>query len=288
MSGSHRTSWLGLLLAAACGVAALADEIRHNDVLYLDEVGMRPIPLKARHATQITFSRGQSAVLGSLRLGQAVRLIGYSEKRYYVEKPIALGTVRGWVDAEALEPLTLEQRAVLDQQCERARTIKPAIARHEVLIGMTQPEVLAAVGQPQEKSSSRTAQGDEETWSYVTYRYEPYTQSSFVNGFYVTQTLNRKVVTGGREVVFRNGVVTTIRAKEGGTQAQEMPPPVVVPVPVIIPQPMVPHKPGGKAPSLPGKGSVTPPRSTPKPPGSIKFQGPKQPSSDGKTSSPTP
>jgi len=104
----------------------------------------------------------------------------------------------------------------------------------------------------------------------------------------VTQTLNRKVVTGGREVVFRNGVVTTIRAKEGGTQAQEMPPPVVVPVPVIIPQPMVPHKPGGKAPSLPGKGSVTPPRSTPKPPGSIKFQGPKQPSSDGKTSSPTP
>ncbi len=281
--------WLGLWLAAACGVAALADEIRHNDVLYLDEVGMRPIPLKARFGTQITFSRGASAVLGSLRAGQTVQLIGYAEKRYYVQKPIALGTVRGWVDAEALEPLTLEQRAVLDQQCERARTIKPAIARHEVLIGMTQPEVLAAVGQPQEKSSSRTAQGDEENWSYVTYRYEPYTQSSFVNGFYVTQTLNRKVVTGGREVVFRNGVVSTIRAREGGVQAQEMPPPVVVPVPVIIPQPIVPHKPGGKAPSPPGKGTIGVPKGgTPRTPGIITFQGKKQPATDGKATTTTP
>ncbi|MFA6564311.1 MAG: hypothetical protein WCV00_20580 [Verrucomicrobiia bacterium] len=281
--------WLGLWLAAAFCAAALADEIRHNDVLYLDEVGMRPIPLKARFGTQITFSRGASAVLGSLRLGQMVRLIGYAEKRYYVEKPIALGTVRGWVDADALEPLTLEQRAVLDQQCERARTIKPAIARHEVLIGMTQPEVIAAVGQPQEKSGSRTAQGDEETWGFVTYRYEPYTQSTMVNGYYVTQTLNRKVVAGGREIVFRNGVVTTIRAKEGGTQAQEMPLPIAVPVPVIIPQPIIPHKPGGKAPSPPAKGAVgTPKGGTPKTPGIITFQGKKQPATHGETPTTTP
>ncbi|MFA5191184.1 MAG: hypothetical protein WC740_10675 [Verrucomicrobiia bacterium] len=288
MSGSHRTWWLGLLLAAAYGVAALADEIRHHDVLYLDEVGMRPIPLRARVGTQIAFSRGASAVLGSLRAGQVVMLIGYAEKRYYVEKPIALGTVRGWVDAEAMEPLTLEQRAVLDQQCERAKVIKPAIARHEVLIGMTQPEVLAAVGQPQEKSGSRTAQGDEETWGYVTYRYEPYTQTALVNGYYVTQTLNRKVVTGGREVVFRNGVVTTIRAKEGGAQAQEIPTPMVVPVPIIVPQPM-PPRPVGKAPSPPAKGGGGAPKGgAPKTPGPITFHGKPQPSTDGKTPATTP
>ncbi|MBI5687906.1 MAG: hypothetical protein HZC54_22775 [Verrucomicrobia bacterium] len=279
---------MGLLLAAACGVAALADEIRHNDVLYLDEAGMKPIPLKARVGTQITFSRGASAALGSLRAGQTVQLIGYAERRYYVEKQIALGKVRGWVDAEALEPLTLEQRAVLDQQCERAKTIKPAIARHEVLIGMTQPEVLAAVGQPQEKSGSRTAQGDEETWGYVTYRYEPYTQSSLVNGYYVTQTLNRKVVSGGREVVFRNGVVTAIRAKEGGAQAQEMPPPVVVPVPVIIPQPVIPHRHGGRVSPPPAKKPGTPPKGAPTPPGTIRFQDAKKPAADGKTAAPTP
>jgi hypothetical protein len=273
---------MGLLLATACGATALGDEIRHNDVLYLDEAGMKPIPLRARYATQITFSRGPSAALGSLRAGQVVQLIGYAEKRYYVEKPIALGTVRGWVDVDALEPLTLEQRAVLDQQRERAKTIKPAIARHEVLIGMTQPEVLAAVGLPQEKSSSRTAQGDEETWGYVTYRYEPYTQSSLVNGFYVTQTLNRKVVSGGREIVFRNGVVTTIRAKETGGPSPDMPPPIVVPVPVIVPQPIPPPKGGGKAPSPSPKGDRLPaPKETP-PPGGITPQGAKQPAADNK------
>ena len=285
MNGSRRTSWLGLLLAAACGAAALADEIRHNDVLYLDEVGMKPIPLRARYATQITFGRSPSAALSSLRAGHVVHLIGYAEKRYYVERPIALGTVRGWVDADALEPLTLEQRAVLDQQRERARTIKPAIARHEVLIGMTQPEVLAAAGPPQEKSSSRTAQGDEDTWTYVAYRVEPYTQTSFVNGFYVTQTLTRRVAAGGKEIVFRNGVVTTLRAKEGGTQAQEMPPPVVVPVPVIIPQPVVPPKPKGRTPSPAPKGSIPAPKEITSP-GVIKTQNTQQPAADGKKPSP--
>lgn len=267
---------MGLLLAAAYGVAALADEIRHQDVLYLDEAGMRPIPLRARVGTQISFSRGASAVLGSLRAGQVVMLIGYAEKRYYIEKPIALGTVRGWVDADAMEPLTLEQRAVLDQQRERSRIMKAAIARHEVLIGMTPPEVLGAVGQPQEKSGSRTAQGDEETWGYVTYRYEPYTQTSFVNGIYVTQTLNRKVVTGGREIIFRNGVVNAIRAREGGTQAQDAPPAVVVPMPIVVPQPL-PQRPDGKAPSPPPKGG------TPKPPGTITIQGKSQPATSSKT-----
>ena len=266
----------------ACGAASLADEIRHNDVLYLDEVGIKPIPLRASHAVQITFSRGPSAALGSLRPGQVVHLIGYAEKRYYVEKPLSLGTVRGWVDADALEPLTLEQRAVLDQQRERAKIIKPAIARHEVLVGMTQAEVVAAVGQPHEKSSSRTAQGDEETWNYVTYRNEPYTQTSYVNGFYVTQTLTRKVVAGGKEVVFRNGVVTGIRAKEGGAQSQEMPPPVVVPVPVIVPQPVVSPKPGGKHPSPPAPSPK--PKSTP--PGASTPQEAKQPGADGKPPAP--
>jgi hypothetical protein len=284
MSGWQKSLWLGLALAAASGVWALADEIRHNDVFYLDEAGMKPIPLKARVGTAITFSRGSPAALGTLRAGQTVQLIGYAERRYYVEKPIALGTVRGWVDAEALEPLTLEQRAVLDQQRERAKLIKPAIARHEVLIGMTQAEVLAAVGPPQEKSASRTAQGDEETWGYVTYRYEPYTQSSVVNGYAVTQTLNRKVVTGGREVVFRNGAVTTLRAKEGGAQAQEPPPAIVVPVPVVTPRTVIIHRPGGKGPTPPTKSPDKPPKGTPTP--SIKPLDKKAPAPEAKQPSP--
>lgn len=265
----------------------MADEIRHNDVLYLDEAGMAPIPLKARLGTQITFSRGASATLGSLRAGQTVQLIGYAERRYYVEKKMALGTARGWVDAEALEPLTLEQRAVLDQQRERAKVIKPAIARHEVLIGMTQPEVIAALGLPQEKSASRTAQGDEETWGYVTYRYEPYTQSSVVNGFAVTQTLNRKVVSGGREVLFRNGIVTTIRAKEAGAQAPDAPPVVVVPVPVV-PRTIIIQKPGGKGPTPPVKTPITPPKDKPASPPTIKPLDAKKPAAEGKAPSPTP
>ncbi len=255
MSGSRGTWWLSLWLAAVCGAGALADEFRLNDVFYLDEAGLKLIPLKILRPTQITFSRDSSPVLISLRAGQVVYLVGYGEKRYYVETRLTLGTARGWVDAGALEPLSLEQRAVLDQQRERTKIVKAAIARHEVLIGMTQPEVIAALGPPTEKSGTTTAQGAEETWTYVAYRSEPYTQTSFVNGLYVTQTLTRKVPAGGREIVFRNGAVTVVRAKEGNaSQPQPEPAPTIivpVPVPVVVPPHPTPPKPPPKNPPMP-------------------------------------
>jgi hypothetical protein len=253
MSGSRGTRWLGWWLATMMGAGALADEFRLNDVFYLDEAGMRAIPLKVLGPAPMTFSRDPSPVLHTLRAGQMVYLIGYCERRYYVEMRLMLGTARGWVDVAALEPLSLEQRAVLDQQRERAKLIKAAIARHEVLLGMTQPEVLAALGPPAEKSGSTTAQGSEETWNYVAYRSEPYTQTAFVNGYYVTQTLTRKVVSGGKEIVFRNGVVTAIRAKEGNASQPDTAPPMVVPVPVpiIVPTPTPPKPPTPPTPPPP-------------------------------------
>ena len=150
---------------------------------------------------------------------------------------------------------------MLDQQRERLKVVKAAIARHEVLIGMTQPEVLAALGPPVEKSGTTTAQGAEEMWTYVAYRNEPYTQTSFINGFYVTQTLTRKVPAGGKEIVFRNGVVTTVRAKEGNASQPEPTPSVIVPVyvPVPVPTPTPPKPP-------------TPPPHPPKTPPTLKTQ----------------
>jgi hypothetical protein len=173
--------------------------------------------------------------------------------------------MRGWVDADALEPLSLEQRAELDQRSQRRQTNRAAIARHEVLIGMTPAEVIAALGQPTERSRTATADGEEETWSFTAYRSESYTQTSYVGGFAVTETLYRKVAVGTKQVVFRNGQVVAIRESQNAQQPE--PAQVVVPVPVPVPvppQPPRPHHGNGPGKSKSGK-SATPDKPTPKP-----------------------
>jgi len=227
-------------------------------VFYLDEAGLKPIPLKTLRTVPLTFSRDQSTILAPLVTGQNVWLIGYAEKRYYVSSVITTGVVRGWVDANALQPLTLEQRAELDNKREVFHAQRAAIARHEVLIGMTPAQVTAALGNPTERNRTTTAQGDEEVWSYITFRSEPYTQTHFVGNQYVTETRYRKVPTGGKHISFRNGIVVGIR--EGKDSSQPEPPPTVVTtVPVII-VPLGPYRPNTypKKPSTkPGKPPVT-------------------------------
>ena len=233
---------------------AIAGEIRHPDVLYLDEAGIRPLALRTRRPVSLTFSRDQSTILAALRPGQPLWLAGYADRRYFVEARMVTGLMRGWVDADALEPLSLEQRAELDQRREQMRTNRAAIARHEVLMGMTPAEVTAAWGQPTEKSRTTTAESEEEIWRFISYRSEPYTQTSFVNGYYVTETLYRKVPTGARQVVFRNGQVVAIR--EGET-VQPQPQTQTV-IPVFAPRsphpPHPPHRP------KPGEPPVIPPQ----------------------------
>jgi len=251
-------------LAAVGASTAFAGEIRQADVLYLDEAGLKPLALKTRRPVSLTFSRDQSTILAPLRPGQSVWLMGYADKRYFVEARMVTGPMRGWVDADALEPLSLEQRAELDQRRERMQTHRAAIARHEVLIGMTPAEVIAAWGQPTEKSRTATAQGEEETWQFTTYRSEPYTQTSFVGGFYVTETLYRKVAVGARQVAFRNGLVVAVRENQSVPQQEAAPVEVVIPVPVPVPVPIQPPKtpPGGGAgKSKSGKSGKAPPKS---------------------------
>ncbi|MBI5395584.1 MAG: hypothetical protein HZA91_09845 [Verrucomicrobia bacterium] len=233
MNRSRASRWLGVLLLVAGVTGASGVENRFSDVFYLDEAGLKPIPLKTLRAVALTFSRDQSTILAPLAAGRGVWLIGYAERRYYVSSVITTGAVRGWVDADALQPLTLEQRAELDNKREVFQAQKAAIARHEVLLGMMQAQVTAALGNPTERTRSTTAQGDEEVWSYITYRSEPYTQTYVVAGQYVTETRYRKVPTGGKHISFRNGLVVGIR--EGKDPAQPEPPPTVVTtVPVII------------------------------------------------------
>lgn len=218
----------GMLMAV--GVVGAA-EIRYADVLYLDDWKMPALTLKVLRRVPITFSRDQSSVIAYLPKGQSVGVLGFGETRYYADAQIVTGPARGWVDADALESPPEQLLKDLREKRERALAHRELIERHEVALGMTREEVHASLGRPDRKSRVRSAQGEEEQWVYIAYRYLPfYTQFYDSKGELRPLMSYRRVPSGRKVVVFRGGDVVAVT-----DEVEEKPPPEMLVVPPALP-----------------------------------------------------
>jgi hypothetical protein len=228
-----------LLMAVVLIVAGLGwtesrgAEIRYSDVIYLDEVNLPPLQLKALARVPLMFSRDNSSIIGHIAPGQTVTVLGVGASQYYVNVRIATGQARGWLRLDALEPPAPEVLADLKRRRERAVKHKELIARHEVIIGMTRDEVRASLGKPDKIARTVTADGEAEQWSYVTYRYLPqYNYFYDARGQLQQNVVYQRVPTGHKIVVFRNNEVAVI---EDHTQERTPPPITTVVPPLIVP-----------------------------------------------------
>lgn len=223
-------SWLIVVLAGACAFSACGAEIRFNDVLYLDEGQQPAMELKVLRRTPLAFTRDPSSVIAYLAAGQRVQLLGMGDKYHYVLAQIVTGPARGWIEADAIESPPEQMRADLQKRREKMLAHRALIERHEVGLGMTRDEVLASLGKPDRKAYSRTAQGDEDQWYYVTYKYFP--QLSYFRderGELRQSITYRRVPAGQRMIAFRNGEVVEV-----ASDVEERRPP---PDSLIIPNP---------------------------------------------------
>lgn len=200
------------VLLVACRISgAAAAEIRHDDVLYLDDWKQPPLQLKVLRRAAITFSRDPRSVVAHLAQGQTVHVVGLGERLHYVSARIATGPARGWVEAGALEAPPEELLARLRQRRERMLAHRELIARREVALGMSRDEVRASLGRPDRKSRLRSADGEEEQWLYVTYRYLPhYRQYHDQKGQLRQLVTYRRVPAGHKVITFRDGELVAI------------------------------------------------------------------------------
>lgn len=209
-----------------------AAEIRFKDVIYLDEIHAKPLPLKVKHRVALTVSRDQSTILAMLPPGHTVWLLGFGPTRHYVETDIATGNAKGWVDIEAVEDVPEEIRGDVEERVRVARRYKELIEKHEVDIGMTRSQVQAALGKPDERT--RTQEGDsvEEQWIYRTFKTIPQRDVYYVDGKLFERTYYKKVLAGGgKTVTIRNGEVVAI--KEEDKLPEPSSPVIVAPPPLI-------------------------------------------------------
>jgi len=217
------------LLYLLSGAGALpATEIRYDDVLYLDEWKQPVLYLRALYRTPIAFSRDPRSVLAYLAPGEAVEVVGLGESQHYVAARIATGTVRGWVDAQALEtpPAGLVDR--LRARREKAQAHRESIERHEVAAAMTRAEVRASLGKPDHTTRLRTREGEQERWFYTVYKYLPhYVQSHDGNGQLQQVVSYRREPAGHKVITFQNDEVVEIADEQG--ESAHPPSTVVVP-----------------------------------------------------------
>jgi len=231
MMKQSRCILLTVLVAVLMAGNATGADIRYADVVYMDDIKVAPLQLKVLTRTPLTFSRDSSSLLGHVPAGQVVTVLGMGSGQYYISTRIATGPARGWIRSDACEAPSEKVMADINQRREQTVKHKELIERHEVAIDMSTDEVRASLGKPDKVTRTVIAEGKEEIWSYVTYRYLPhYNTFRDPYGQWQQTVIYQRQPIGHKTIVCRNGLVFLIEDHE----EKRPPPPVTTVVPPVI------------------------------------------------------
>ena len=167
-----------------------------------------PLQLKALRRAPIMQLRDDGrSVVGYLTRGENVTVLELGDAKHFVVAGTALGQVRGWVEAKALEAPPAGPLETVRKQREQAAAHRGLIARHEVAPGMTREEVQASLGKPDRRSRGE----EKEQWFYVTYRYLPtYAYEPDAKGQSRRAVTYRRLPAGQKVVTFKGNEVETV------------------------------------------------------------------------------
>ncbi len=214
---------LVLVVAFAVALSCKAGPlIREDGAVYLEDVLKNPVRLNVVKTPMIYYDSGLVRYLGTLRAGQAVELLAVLGPVYRVRGQAQQGQVAGWVPASALSPLKPEFLDGLKKTATRQAAVAALVAKNEIAINMTGPEVLQSLGKPQKKISRLDSKGRTDAWDYI--RYEKIAQQvpsydSF--GRLVYNYVYVKVPSGHLTVSFDNGLVSAIEQSEGDSSLKD-------------------------------------------------------------------
>lgn len=220
------------LIAGASSILASGPVIREVGAVYLEDFTKKNPQVAVLAEGPIFFDITMKRFLGNLKAGQLVELQAISDGGYRVKGKAYQGQVVGWIDPKYLQTLAPEFVEELNKANDRLAMVRALIAKNEVALGMTQPEVLESLGKPQKKTSRLDAKGKQEVWEYVRYDNVPQTQTvldAFGRPFNTTVYL--KVPVGQLAVVFNDDLVSSLEQTEGtlaGGGAKIVPAPIEI------------------------------------------------------------
>jgi hypothetical protein len=209
---------LVFLIASVVGSSS-GPIIRETGAIYLEEAAPDlDVKLRVLEPVAIFSDLRGTTHLGVLSQGQQVELQAVSPTLYRVRGRARQGQVVGWVQPRFLEPLAPDFTENLRKMEQRRKEVLTLIAEKEIATGFTMAEVQQSLGKPQKRSSRVNESSSTDIWEYITYRYVPQqVQALDQFGRLVWQTMNVKVPSGRRSVVFTEGVVTEISEDEETT-----------------------------------------------------------------------
>ncbi len=206
---------------------------REPGAIYVEDLFERPLKLKVKKSAPIYYQLSAQRLAGTLLDNQAVQLVALSDKNAFrVRGRATHGGVSGWVGKDFLEEPSPGFFEGLEKLYARQRLVEDLVAKKEVALGMTPEEVVASIGQPDERSSRVDAQGSEQSFSYITYdRVPQIVPRQDAYGRVYNATVYVKIETGRRAVHFKDGVVSAMEQTE---QRPVNRGPKIVPPPIVI------------------------------------------------------
>ena len=187
------------------------------DVVYLERTMYGPIDLKVIKEAPVYSDKKGARRLGSLKVGQSVRLEAITDKIYRIRRESTRDGIAGWVAPWAFSSTDPEFVTHLKELYERQIQVEALIAANQVAVGMTLDEVALSRGKPTKTSVRKTEKGESGRWEYIDYeevknyatRVNPATGAVYRQLISVTQ-----VEKGRTSVEFVDNVITAIEESE--------------------------------------------------------------------------
>jgi len=240
-------------------------------VLYLKTLDAPPVYLKTVRATSLYLTPSFNTYFTVLPKGQTVELLGIGPRQLQIRGRMSSGPAQGWVSRADCTPVPDDLIRQLLEQKQKSERLDSAMARKEVILGMTTEQVRKVLGRPTDVTHIQEEGREVEVWTYYSFRTVPVTENyPDGNGVWQTRSYTTKVRTGSKTLYFKDDALARIEDKQENEN---------LPVPAPYGYPGSPYGYGGgsgypypqKSPFTPTP-SPTPtpaPAPTPKPPSRI-------------------
>ena len=170
--------------------------------------------VKLEKLTPLFTEKDLRSFIRNLPAGSSVRVLGWHAQGWLIETSESSNRAEGWVTSNVIRSISESQLQLYREKKERLKSVQGAIQEKTIIPGMTEEEVLKALGKPKERSFRIDEKGKKMVWIYLRYEEVPEIRSGRDLYGRITQvTTFVRVSRGEKKVEFMEGKVVAYEEK---------------------------------------------------------------------------